>query len=140
MRKKITERHGASYSVEYRAWKLMKARCLNENWPHYDRYGGRGIKICDRWILSFKAFLDDMGLRPSSDHTLERKDNDGNYEPSNCVWATRRQQGANRSDTRLFTFRGELLCIKEIARRTSKPYQTVLGRLRRGLTIEEAVG
>ena len=73
----------------------MKARCLNSKHVAFPRYGGRGIKICERWRNSFEAFLMDMGLRPES-LTLDRIDNDGNYEPGNCRWATKKEQVANR--------------------------------------------
>jgi len=74
----------------------MKDRCLNINSKAYDNYGGRGIEVCDRWIESFENFALDMGLKPSSKHSIERIDNDGNYEPSNCKWATAHEQGANK--------------------------------------------
>ena len=92
--------HGESghsfYSVEYNAWMHMRQRCSNPNYHAYARYGGRGIKVCDRWLNSFEAFLADMGRRPSGRRSLDRIDNNGNYEPSNCRWATPVQQIRNR--------------------------------------------
>jgi hypothetical protein len=80
-------------SPEHRVWTGMKDRCINDNSVKWKRYGGRGIKVCDRWLNSFENFLADMGPRPSLQHTLDRyPDNDGDYEPGNVRWATRKEQ------------------------------------------------
>jgi hypothetical protein len=83
------------FKSEYRSWCAMKARCLNPKNKRYRRYGGRGITVCERWLHSFPNFIEDMGPRPPG-LTLERKDNDGNYEPSNRKWATHVEQANNR--------------------------------------------
>lgn len=78
----------------YNAWRQMRYRCQNSSCASYWYYGGRGITICSRWII-FENFFDDMGVKPSNKHSLDRIDNDGNYEPSNCRWATRTEQMKN---------------------------------------------
>lgn len=93
-------RHGESESPEYKSWEMMIQRCTNPNYSAFRYYGHRGITICERW-LDFTNFLSDMGKRPTSKHTLGRKDNDGNYEPNNCEWQTRAQQSQNSRRTKL---------------------------------------
>lgn len=82
-------------SKEYNAWVRMKQRCFNPKAPRFERWGGRGITVCDRWRNSFENFLADMGRSPPGT-SLDREDNDGNYEPGNCRWATPKEQAANR--------------------------------------------
>lgn len=84
---------------EYRAWNLMKRRCLNKNTKEYSNYGGRGIKICDRWINCFSNFLEDMGKKPKG-HSLDRINPNGDYSPENCRWADWWDQERNRRDSR----------------------------------------
>jgi len=89
--------HGQSqHSPEYQAWRSMLGRCLQKRRGSYPNYGGRGITVCDEWKLSFEAFISHIGPRPSPGHSVDRINNDGNYEPSNVRWATRSQQQQNR--------------------------------------------
>lgn len=90
--------HRMSKSPEYHSWASMIARCENPKYHHFNRYGGRGISICARWRNSFEAFLADMGQRPDGTSLDRWPDNDGNYKPGNCRWATPAQQRHNRSD------------------------------------------
>lgn len=95
------EHHGGTKSVEYNTWAQMKARCYNSKSHNYINYGARGITVCDRWKNSFGAFLKDMGPRPSPKHSIDRINNNGNYEPNNCRWATNSEQVRNQRNTRL---------------------------------------
>lgn len=88
-------KHGASRTSEYNIWCAMKDRCLNPNCSDYPEYGGRGITVCERWKFDFANFLADMGQKPEG-MSLDRKNNNGNYEPSNCRWATATEQAMNR--------------------------------------------
>ncbi len=123
----------------YRSWHSMICRCTNAATPHFDRYGGRGIGACASWV-KFENFLADMGERPSLAHTIDRVDNNGNYEPNNCRWATRREQANNRSTNRLFEFAGEQLTYREIARRTGLSDELLRHRLlRAGWSVDRAI-
>ena len=92
-------KHGWSGSKEYRAWLNMRDRCYDPKSNRYSRYGGRGIKVCDRWLGSFEAFLEDVGPAPSKFHSIDREKVDGDYEPGNVRWATPKEQANNRSNT-----------------------------------------
>lgn len=131
--------HGMSRSPEYEAWKSMLKRCTNLRYVRYPDYGGRGITVCDCW-LKFENFYKDMGPRPSPDHSLERKDNDGGYCKENCIWATRKEQQNNlRSNVRL-SYNGETRTLVQWAAIFSITPDTLRHRLDRlNWSIEKAL-
>lgn len=102
--------HGMSNSSEYHTWATMKARCTNANSPDFAAYGGSGITVCARW-QSFENFIADMGPKPSPQHSLDRKDTFGIYEPSNCVWSTPKEQARNKTNNRILSFNGKSMCL-----------------------------
>lgn len=136
---KLEYKHGLGKTPEYRAWQGMKDRCSNKNKPNYHRYGGRGIKVCDIWRLSFTRFLYDMGKRPSPKHSLDRIDNDGNYEPGNCRWTTIEVQANNRGNSVKYEVFGESLTASQIAREYNISTSCLKHRLEHGWDIIRAV-
>lgn len=115
---------------EFKAWQGMKERCLCETNHAYGDYGGRGIKVCDRWLNDFPQFLRDMGRRPSPDHSLDRRKVDGDYEPSNCRWATRLEQNCNRRNTPVFTVGGLTAPFADLCRHFGQNFKRADQRMR----------
>ena len=99
-------KHKYANTKVYRAYYQMKTRCYNKNHTNYKYYGGRGIKVCKRWLHSFENFLKDIGEPPSKEHSLDRIDSNGNYEPDNCKWSTQKEQIKNRRSFRKSKYRG----------------------------------
>jgi hypothetical protein len=116
-------------SPEYNAWHAIKQRCENPRNPSYKDYGARGISICDRWKESLANFLADMGPRPSSRHSIDRIDNDGNYEPGNCRWATHAEQARNKRSNSLVTINGITKCITDWCEHYKIPSGVVFTRI-----------
>lgn len=130
--------HGLSHSYTYFVWQGMKDRCLNPRATGYQNYGGRGIKVCARWRASFENFFTDMGAAPRG-KSIERENNNGNYEPSNCVWATRATQNDNQRRTRRITWNGETHTLKEWASRLGGTHSALTGRLHQGWSEHDAI-
>lgn len=128
--------HGCTGTPEYRTWNGIKKRCSDGS---DFRYGGRGIRVCERWLNSFEAFLADMGERPSAEHSIDRIDNDGDYSPENCRWATAKEQMRNTCYNVLVTHDGETLCVAEWAERHGVSASLLARRLRLGWSFERAV-
>lgn len=124
---------------EYDVWRKMIRRCYNPKNVGYANYGGRCISVCERWRETFANFLADMGSRPSPKHTLERTNNDGNYEPGNCRWATRKEQAMNRRNNVHFTIDGITKCLSEWAEQNGKLSSTVYYRMQQGMDIKSAL-
>lgn len=132
-------RHGGYYLPEYSVWAGMKSRCHRSKDRAFKYYGGRGIRVCERWRESFKNFLDDMGRRPSPKHSLDRIDFNGNYEPVNCRWLENSEQNYNKRSNRLITFRGETLTETEWRKRLGFGVGLIRQRLAKGWTVEKAL-
>jgi hypothetical protein len=122
----------------YAAWATMLKRCDNEKYARYNDYGGRGIKVCDRWY-TFENFFADMGDRPEG-KTLDREDNNGNYEPGNCKWSTLQEQCSNKRNNVVITFQGRTLILAQWSREIGIPASAIKRRIfRYGWDIKRAL-
>ena len=137
-RNKASAKHGMSNSAAFTVWTNMKERCLNPNHKSFNRYGGRGIKICDRWLESFENFLTDMG-HPLPGLSIDRIEVSGNYEPGNCRWATAEEQSNNRENNRTVEYDGRTQTIAQWAREIGMSRQALRHRLESCWSIEEAM-
>lgn len=130
----------ASYMLEYRHWINMKSRCNNPNTTGYENWGGRGIRVCDEWINSFETFLQDVGPKPGPGYSIDRfPDKDGNYEPGNVRWTMRIEQARNTRRNSFICYNGQRMSVAEAAERVGINPNTVIYRLRRGWTEENAL-
>ena len=138
MRNKMTT-HRMSRTPEYYSWRAMKIRCFNPNYPRYSDWGGRGITVCDRWKNSFENFLADMGTKPSPKHSLDRIDNNADYSPKNCRWATKAEQQNNQRSNRLITIGNETYTIAQWTKKMNIGEQVIFMRLKAGWSDYDAV-
>lgn len=131
--------HGMSRTPEYRTWSGIKQRCYNKDCGIYPYYGERGIKVCERWLQGFTNFLEDMGLRPSKTHSIERRDNNGDYTPENCYWASKNEQVNNRRSNHVLVYKGESLTITQLSEKYNVSSWTIHRRLNQGWEIDKII-
>jgi len=131
--------HRLSETPEYKTWANMIFRCTNPNSAQYHRYGQRGIGVCSRWINSFELFLADMGPKPGPHFSIERTNNDCGYSPENCIWATAKDQAANRKSAILHKINGQIKTLKDWAEHFEINYSMVQKRVQRGWPIDRAL-
>lgn len=135
-------KHGATRfkvsTPEFKVWCAMKSRCYKPNIKAFKYYGARGISMCERWLNSFENFVSDMGFRPSPKHSIERNDVDGNYEPSNCRWATPKEQANNQRNNVKVEYKGRTQNVKTWCEELRLNYARVSFRIRRGWNVEDA--
>ena len=137
--------HGMStdpkFKAEYQAWRAMKRRCYNKNCPDYPKYGGAGIFVCDRWKNDFAAFFSDMGHRPSSAHSMDRKDGLLGYSKENCRWATKEEQSRDRPEFVIpLSYNGVTKTLAEWANEMGIHPQTLYNRHNSGWSVERMLG
>lgn len=131
--------HNQSRTNDYRIWVGMHARCNSgPDSDYYKNYASRGITVCDRWKI-FENFIADMGPRPSSKHSIDRINNDGNYEPKNCRWATVKQQRSNTRLNHYLCFKEQKMTIREWSEDTKLPYGIILWRIKKGWSAERTL-
>jgi len=140
-----SRKHGLTGSPTYLSWRAMKSRCYRPTDIGYPNYGGRGITVCDRWLngedgkSGFECFLEDMGLRPSDEHSLDRVDNEGNYRPGNCIWQTYVEQQRNRRCTAWVDTVNGRMPLAEACERAGIDLETARKRIGSGLSFEHAI-
>lgn len=124
--------HNDADSSEYSTWRMMIQRCSNPKAEGWENYGGRGITVCERWRNSYVEFLADMGRKPTPEHSIDRQDNSGNYEKSNCHWATKLEQDKNRRTTVQVMYNGELRYVMDVCEEVGISRRTYDYRVKQG--------
>ncbi len=132
-------KHGMAESTEYTCWVLMNQRCFNPKAGSFQYYGSRGITVCPEWANSFESFYRDMGPRPSPQHTIERRDVNGDYGPRNCYWATPDVQASNKTNSVYCVIDGTKMTVAEASRKFGLDSSLVYWRLKAGWSDEEAI-
>lgn len=133
-------KHNGRHTRLYSVWITMKQRCYNENATDYENYGGRGIMVCPEWLNDFQAFYDwAMANGYAKNLSIERIDVNGNYEPTNCKWATMKEQSNNKRNNVFILFNGETKTISQLSQEYGVKYITLYNRIKRGWSIEKAL-
>lgn len=131
--------HGMSDSHEFRVWARIIRRCYDTNYMNYKYYGAREISVCPEWRNSFLQFLKDVGFRPTTNHEIERINNDGNYEPSNVRWATHKEQSRNKRTSVYLEFMGKRQCLAAWSEELLIPMGRLQYRVKKGWSAERAL-
>lgn len=131
--------HGLSATPEYQVWKNMIERCTNPDDHIFHFYGGRGIRVCERWLKSVEDFVKDMGPRPTPKHMIERINNSGNYEPTNCRWATRKEQANNKRNNIRLKLGDTEMTLQQWSEKLGVSHWMLRQRLKLGWSIERAL-
>lgn len=129
-------KHGLYKTAEYRAWRGMIGRCYSKTNKRYELYGGRGISVCKRWLNDFMNFYNDIGERPSKDHSIDRIDVNGNYEPENCKWSTQKEQCRNRRVNVKYNYNGKNITLPEWSELLGIPLVTLRYRIKTKMPYE----
>lgn len=138
-RKFSMSKHNMYLSSEYSSCKGMRDRCFSENCKQYNNYGSRGIIVCDRWKNSFENFIADMGEKPSKGYSVERINNNGNYEPDNCRWATQKEQMANTSRTKWVILNDKKMMFTFAIKQLGVSMGSIYYRINKGMTPQQAI-
>ena len=131
--------HGMTNTKEFKTWAGIKIRCYNKNYKSYNYYGGKGVTMCNRWLNSFRNFLEDMGFAPTNKHSIDRIDSNGNYEPNNCKWSTLIEQANNKSNNKFYEYNGEIKSVPYFSRKYNIPMGRLYERLKAGYSIKDAI-